>query len=750
VRCRGPTWCARGLAGVLFGLAATAPAPARPPERPALRAHPRGEAEITLDGRLDEPIWAAAPVGTDFVERSPSPGAPAPPGHEVRILYDRDALYVGVRLPLDAAAGETPRALEMRRDDFGIFNDDAVSLKIDVRADRRTTVGFVTNAAGTQVDYISLENGKQFRREYDGVWAVKTHVAPDAWTAEFRLPATVLGVPASDAPRVIGFNVTRDHSSRAATYDWSEVPPEFGPFSALYYGDIVGLDELGGGRPLTLIPYVAGGYSGQLTAPTRDEGDIDAGGDVQLRLLEDLWSELTLNPDFAQVDLDDPVVNFDRFPLFFPERRPFFLTGLQVFDFGVPGESQLFFSRRIGLDDEGDEIRVLTGLKLYGSEGPWQVGLFQVFTDNEEPDSARATDDDEALEEAASWSIARLRYNFGEAAHLGVLGTFRSDISVFGTRDVPALPKGAVGLDGTLRLIDRRLAFEGFWAYANNTVESAPAEEGHSAQAKVAWSGSQLQPYVAVLLVDRDFDPAVGFVRRRGIIQADAVFDYVRRPRPDQDLQIELGVAGQAIQASDRDENLGYSTTLDGALRWRSGWRVAASAAYREDVVEEAFELFGRRTIDPGRYRGVRASVTAASPSVRNPFLEGTYEVDTSFFDGVRHGPSLLGAFSLGPLIRSVTTAGLSFSQFDDGFSADAFTLNTRLTVAPSTQLTQDTIVQVNTIAESTTTLLRLRWRYYPGSDLFVVGRYQLDWGDDRRERLEITAKIQFRYDLLL
>lgn len=711
------------------------------PERKTLVARPRGDAVVRIDGRLTEPVWATAPVGTDFVERSPSPGARAPAGHEVRILYDEDAIYVGVRMPLDASVREQPRALELTRDSTNIFSDDAVSIKVDVRRDRRTTVGFVINAAGTQVDYLALENGQQFRREFDAVWEAEATVEADAWYAEFRLPVAALGLPDGRGERIIGLNVTRDHSLRAATYDWSGVPPEFGAFAALYYADVRGVQSVGGGRPLVLLPYVLGGYQTEGIDRIDDvdrSGNFAFGGDIQLRILDDLWSELTINPDFAQVDLDDPVVNFDRFPLFFPERRPFFLTGLQVFDFGVRGVSQLFFSRRIGLDDRGDEIPVLTGFKLYGTEGPWQLGMFQVFTGRD------------GEERAASWSIARLRRNFGEVAHLGVLGTLTGDVALLDGRSVPFSPKGSLGVDGSLRLVDRRLVFTGFWAYANNEIAEAPNDEGHSSRLEVSWQGEYLLPSVSVLLVENDFDPAVGFVRRQGIVQVDTELQYVRRPAEDQDLRVTIGVSGQTVRAADRDENLGQSAELSADLRWRSGWSTGVDVSYVEDVVEAPFELFGRKTIEADRYRGTRASVSVFSPSVRNPAFDASYAVDTAFFGGVRHGPSLGGSVNFGPHVRLSTGSELSFTRFDDGFGAEAFTLNSRLTVAPSTRLTSDAIVQVNTIGEVGTGLFRVRWRYLPGSDLFFVSRYQLDYGEDRRHRFDLTVKLQYRYDLLL
>lgn len=724
-------------------LAAAQPPPA--PGTKRLAAHPRGDAKITLDGRLLEPVWQKAPVGRDFVERTPTPRIPAPAGHRVRVLYDAEALWIAVRLPLDASLGEKPRALELERDSFDIFNDDAVSLKFDVRLDRRTTLGFVVNAAGTQLDYVALENGASFRREYDAIWTAATHVTPQAWYVEAKIPAAALGAPSVDGVRSFGFNVTRDHSRRAAVYDWSHIPPEFGATSALYYGRLTSIRKLGGGRPLTLIPYGLGRWDSQAAGDVDvGSGSLDAevGGDVRLRVLQDLWTELTVLPDFAQVDLDDPVVNFDRFPLFFPERRPFFLTGLEVFEFGVPGVAQLFFSRRIGLDDDNDPIPVDAGFKMYGSEGQWRLGALQVFT--------RGRGDTDP----ASWSVLRARRNFGETAHLGVLGTLQGAFGAFSAEELPFEPEVSVGTDGSLRLLDRRLIVEGFWAYSRNEVtegdEALRLEQGMSSRLNVAWLGEVLQPSLSVLWVEDDFDPAIGFVRRSDILQSSAALVFLKRPKADQDLQVQVTLNANNIRSSDGDRNLGNRARAFFALRWRSGWNGSTSITIMEDVVEESFDLFDRRTVEPGRYRGVSGNLFINSPGVRNPTLSVGYEFDTGFFGGTRHGPSIGTGWSIGPHVETSVAAGLTFTRFPDGFSEDAFTFNGRAAWSPSTRLTADAVVQLNTIDQIVTSLGRIRWRYLPGSDMFLVGRSQVGTGGNPEERFDLTLKIQYRADILL
>ncbi len=333
------------------------------PERRQLRASSTAGANIQIDGVLDEMVWESTEVSGGFTERTPEPGAPAPVTTEVRVLYDSDALYVGVQMSL--APGEVPRGSERVRDSFGIFSDDAVTLKFDVRTDRRTTLGFGVNALGTQIDYIALDNGQEFRREHDAIWQAETSITHTHWIAEFRIPAPALGLPEREGARVIGFNVTRDHNARLATYDWSELPPEYGAMSAQHYGELLGVQGIGDGAPLALMPFLLFGAPHDGTLPV----ELKAGGELRLRLGPDIWSEVTVFTDFAAVDLDEPTANLSRFPLFLPEQRPFFLSGVSIFKFGIPSQAQLFFSRRIGLDEDGETVPIFGGAKVFGRTG---------------------------------------------------------------------------------------------------------------------------------------------------------------------------------------------------------------------------------------------------------------------------------------------------------------------------------------------------------------------------------------------
>lgn len=697
-----------------------------------------GEGEIRLDGRLDEPAWRDAPVGTGFVERSPYPGKrPKAEGvpTEIRVLYDAERLYVAVTS--FTASDEAPRALELTRDSFSVFDDDAISLKIDVRLDQRTTVGFVTNPAGTQVDYVAVENGSGFRREFDAIWRVATHVFEDRWVAEFDIPFVALGLPGDPGDRVLGFQVTRDHNARQATYDWSEIPPQFGPVSALYYGRLEGLQEVAGGTPLTLIPYLLAGYDGPA-----DDRQLKVGGDVRLRIGEDTWSEITVLTDFAQVDLDDPVVNLNRFALFFPERRPFFLSGLEVFEFGAGGLSQIFFSRRIGLDDDGKEVPLLGGVKVYGSQGDLRFGVLQAAT--------------QGTHEAAAdnFTIARARYNFGEIGHVGLMGTLNGNLPFLTDDDVQDggafEPNYSFGADAALRLLERKLQLRGFVAGSYNAEGTDDAITGYSGQIAAEYLGLEVQPSATVSIIGEEFDPVIGFVARNNLLQSRVNLNYIYRTEAFGLRNINVYTSAMMERTADGDTFLGQRADTTLSAEWSNGVYNYLSVSASEDVVQEDFELEAAdRNIVAGKYRGVVIDAGVNSPGRRNPVGNFAYSYSSAFFGGRLHQLRVSGTVSGGAVFRLDLGTNINLIDFDDQALRSAITVNGKISLTPDTKIALDIIAQANTTAEQAVALVRLRWRYWPGSDLFFVYRELMDFEGGYSGDRTVALKISHRFDLV-
>ncbi|MEJ2216265.1 MAG: DUF5916 domain-containing protein [Gemmatimonadota bacterium] len=402
---------------------------------------------ITIDGRLNEPDWARAPVSDSFTESYPDPGKPAPDSTTVRVLYDDDALYVGVRM-FDPHPDSIAAQLA-RRDASGIYSD-WVHVIIDSYHDRRTAFRFSVNPRGVEKDVYTYNDGSE-DLNWDAVWQVGTRVDSLGWVAEYRIPLSQLrfGAQPPDSSRVWGIQVMRDiarYNERDAWSPWTPKSP--GLVSA--FGDLVGLVDVPEPRRLEVVPYAS-------TKVTRAPGDAadpfyhatdakpSVGADVRMGLPGGLTLTGTVNPDFGQVEVDPAVVNLSAYETFFPEKRPFFLEGSGIFQFGDVrrqndyGREYFFYSRRIGRPpqlypggsdiryvDEPDHTTIAGAGKVTGKTGPWTVGVLDAVTtkENAQVYTTSGVQRSSPVEPLTNYFVGRLKHDFRQgASFLGAMLT---------------------------------------------------------------------------------------------------------------------------------------------------------------------------------------------------------------------------------------------------------------------------------------------------------------------------------------
>lgn len=461
----------------LLAAQATADELARAEGRRSLTAARLTGAAPRLDGVLDDEAWRLAEPATDFVQRSPRPGAPATLRTEVRVLLDDAVLYVGMRM-FDPHP-DSIAAPVGRRDLDGVSSDWAHVI-IDSYNDRRTAFRFSVNPAGVQKD--ALHSGDTSEDPgWDAVWESAARVDGEGWVAEYRIPLSQLRFSASDtadAARTWGLQLTREIARRSETDDWSEVRRDRNGFVS-QFGELTGLAGIRPARRLEVLPYSVA----RLTRAPGDEDDPfyrrnDAlgtlGADVKYGLTSSLTLTATLNPDFGQVEADPSQVNLTAFESFFAEKRPFFTEGSDIFAFDVAfpyavrsngfRDDKPFYSRRLGRapqagnPDEAsfyarpEATRILTAAKLSGkTAGGWSLGLIDAVTAREEVRYMEGgLERSAAVEPATNYLVARLGKDFrGGASALGGIAT-AVNRGVDGDPRLGFLPDAAylVGLDG--------------------------------------------------------------------------------------------------------------------------------------------------------------------------------------------------------------------------------------------------------------------------------------------------------------
>ncbi len=431
------------LAVVAVAVPASAKSPRpEPTPAPAVEAA-RAPAPVTVDGRLDDEAWASVPPFTDFTQRDPDEGSPATERTELRLLYDDHAIYVGARLH-DREPDRVVKRLS-RRDENA--EADRFTIYLDPRRDRLTGVRFEVSAAGVQNDEI-IYNDTWMDDSWDAVWLSAVHHDGEGWSVEMRIPFSELRFLPGDS-QTWGVNASR-YIQRKNETDWLALVPKAESGLASRMADLTGIRGVTPRTPLVVVPYVAAGAE---TGPA-DPGDpffdgSHAFGGVGLDLRRKIGAsfalDATFNPDFGQVEVDPAVVNLTDFETFFPEKRPFFVEGGQIFDsFGRNGpnnyygfmrtEPDLFYTRRIGRvpqgSPEGDFVSaprattILGAVKLSGkSASGWSVGLLEAVTGREYARwAAGAEGGRQEVEPLSNYFVLRAFRDRGRAGY-GLLAT---------------------------------------------------------------------------------------------------------------------------------------------------------------------------------------------------------------------------------------------------------------------------------------------------------------------------------------
>ena len=410
------------------------------PEHPTLHAV-RVAAAPAIDGDLSDAVWQAAPEFTDFTQHDPEDGKAPTMRTSIRVVYDDKAIYFGARMDDPG----TPSALLVRRDSFGTY--DFLSINIDSQHDRLSGNAFTISPANVQVDTI-LYNDIGEDVTWDGVWDSATKSGPGGWTAEIRIPFSQLRFPEKPS-HVWGINITR---RTVRNNEWVRIvntkKGETGFVS--HFADIVGLEGIHRGRPLELVPYAVG-RSDVRTRTDRNDPLVErrdhaanAGLDLKYALTSSLTLTGTINPDFGQVEVDPAVVNLSEFETFYPEKRPFFTEGLNIFrfndtpapsHFGFISEPSLFYTRRIGRAPQASPLAefvampadttILGAAKITGKlPGGWALGVLDALTDTERARFVNgAVTGRQHVEPMTNYFVSRATKEIGSGSRAGFMFT---------------------------------------------------------------------------------------------------------------------------------------------------------------------------------------------------------------------------------------------------------------------------------------------------------------------------------------
>jgi hypothetical protein len=709
--------------------AALAPAAARASggegERPRLEAGVLSGA-VRLDGVLDEPDWAAAPASSDLVMVEPRQGEPPTGRTEVRVLAGPKALVFGLRC-LDPEPSGIVSFTKERDGDFEL--EDHVVLVLDPFQDGRSGYVFAVNPGGARFDALVEPGGEDVDRNWDGEWEAATARDGSGWTAEIRIPIETLSFKRD--LREWGLNVQRRVQRLQETDRWASPRQDYTVFQPSRAGLLAGLPRFDLGRGLSVRPSLVGGF--QDPAPESPaEGTLEPSLDVTQRLGSNALASLTVNTDFAEAEVDTRQTNLTRFPLFFPEKRTFFLDAADIFAFGIGigGETLLpFFSRRIGLV-EGQEVPILAGLKATGRAGGTNFGGLVVRTREEA-----------GLAPAATMGVVRVKQNVLAESNVGFIATAGDPLGRGGSWEL-----GADFTYQTSRLGGNKNFLAGVWGLATGRDDLAGYRERTAFGLKVDYPNDLWDCFVIYRRIGDGFDPSLGFVPRRGINTYFGGCTYAPRPK------------GGFIRQMFYRFYPSLTTDLKG--RWESyevrimplRWQLESGEGFEVEVLPAGerlappFEIADGVTIPPGSYDWLRYRLGVETAAKRRLSGEASWGLG-GFYTGTLHQLLLEAAWTPSPLVTFLLNAEHHLGRLEEGdFDLTLIGTKVRLNLSPDLQL--NAFLQYDTSDRSFGANTRLRWTFHPRGDLFVVYNHNLREVDSRwrKEANELLVKAQYTF----
>ena len=728
---------------LLLGLVAgTADQASAQEERPHQRAA-RVESAPELDGNvLDDPAWTTAVAASEFWQTRPYAGEPASERTEVRVVFDATTLYIGVvchdrepdRLVISDARRDSP-----------LDDTDSFQMIFDSFRDGQNGFVFGTNPAGIEYDG-QLQNdptgdsgtlsggrfgggsGSGFNVNWDGVWKVAAKTGDYGWSAEFAIPFATLRYPQDDGA-VWGLNFQRIIRRRNELSYWSKLEQQWGLFRLANAGLLEDV-ETPSRRHLEITPYVLATARRPSTGSGDREEDSEAGGDLKYGVTPSLTLDATYNTDFAQVEVDEQQVNLDRFNLFFPEKRPFFLENAGLFTVGASGEAELFFSRRIGIADDGSPIPIVGGGRLSGKIGRTNLGLLAMRTDEEGPFHAN------------DYAVARLSRELPNRSNLGAIYVERQgtgDLALDGDRN------RSLGLDGKLGIGERQQIS----AWAARTDTPGVEDDDHAYNAEWRLSSEDWLAFVDYLEVAPSFNPEVGFLARSDIRKPSAVI--LRRIRPENwhgihELRPHVSYTG----FWDFD---GYQETefvhVDNHFEWRNGYELHTGYNFTYEGVKEAFEIAPDIFVPTGEYSNGEAQIVFMTDQ-GDPISFSTSTIVGGFFGGDR----VSAASSLRVRRNESLTSELTWNWNDVDLPTGDFAVNLgrlRLSYAPTPRLLLQLLTQYNDRTDRISSNVRFSWLRRANTGLYVVYDEIGEIGDDplfARPDRSLIVKYSYLFDV--
>ena len=688
---------------------------------------------ITIDGLLDEDVWNESDAADDFWQYFPTDSILAESGTEIKMIYSQEALYLGI---ICKSIGNEYIIPSLKRD-FRAGGNDNITLIFDPFNDGSNAFFFGTNPYGVLREGLIASGGgdlRGFSTSWDNKWQCESYIGENYWIAEIKIPFSTLRFnPGSTRWRFNSYRFDIQSNERST---WMHIPRNQWIFSLGYMGDMIWEEPLQtSGSNVSVIPYISTGVDRDFEEGTDANYKYNIGGDAKIGITSGLNLDLTLNPDFSQVEVDQQITDLSRFEIFFPERRQFFLENSDLF--GSNGFSQInpFFSRRIGVAEDtvtGTTVQntIYGGARLSGKlNEDWRLGVMTIQTGS----------DDERGIPSINFSVASLQRKVGARSFASIIAVNKQ---IAGDNESPELNNfnRVIGAEYNLASADNKWAGKTF-LHKSFTPDLAGDDLAHGLS--MEYRHRKYQINWEHHYVGDNFNAEVGFVRRTDYHSIKPEFKLFFYPRGgfmnqhgpslefEQVWQPEYGKTDQMI-----------------SLGW--GGETSSNGRIRLSINREYVYLFD--SFDP---TGTDSPSLQADTDYTYTYINGFYSSDGSkpvsfrlnpyiggYFDGKRYG--LSGSFDF--RFQPYASLGLSYglNRFEMNYLEDSkatYLIGPRLDLTFNKELFLTTFVQYNSQSENTNINARLQWRFAPVSDFFLVWADNYFTGNDPSDRFAFNVR---------
>ena len=671
---------------------------------------------IVVDGDLSEPIWQEAGAAENFQQYFPSDSILAKQQTQIKMLYDNSTLYLGVTV---YSSGDQYIIPSLQRD-FRAGNNDNISFLFDTFKDGTNAFLFGTNPLGVRREALITGGGADlsgFTTSWDVKWRGETKIGDGNYTAEIAIPLTSFKFREGETSW--RFNSYRFDMQENETSTFAKIPQNQLVFNLAFMGEMVFEEPLGKSRtPLALIPYVNG-----LASRDFDISDSNAqykvGGDAKIAVGNGMNLDLTLNPDFSNVQVDNVVTNLTRFEISLPERRQFFIDNNDLFgNFGNARDENPFFSRRIGLatNKEGQTIenRIIAGMRLSGKlSEDWRLGLLSIQTDEDLENEIASNNN----------TVFSLQKKLFSRSNIGVFFINRETFKDYDFQEDNDKYNRVFGVDYNLASADNKWVGK-FFLHGSMTPEERDQESAGGAE--LVFNSRYFNMGLRGNYVGEGFQSDLGFVRRKDIIAARPFVELAFWPKKGKVNNHNLRLSPNAIWRPGLDmQNTDFTMFSSWTTKYRNQSEISGRMFNRYTFLTEEFEPSGKDNAVPlpGNVGYHYTSFEIRYQSDRRKVF--SYSIEPGFgqfYEG--HRNVIAGSFNL--RLQPKVIVGLQYEynqlRMPKPYSNTEITIiSPRVDITFNKSVFWTTLIQYSNRNDNLGVNSRLQWRFAPLSDLFVV-----------------------------